>query len=56
MDALALRSDEGRDRLRNSTVSRQIDFDPSVSEWGNPAGVMSSYCLAEYIGLAERTR
>jgi hypothetical protein len=27
-----------------------------ISEWGNPAGVMSGYPLAEYIGLRRRTR
>lgn len=56
MDALASRGDERRGRLRYSTVSRQTGFDPSVSEWGNPAGVMSGYPLAEYIGLGRLTR
>ena len=27
-----------------------------MSEWGNPAGVMPSHLLAEFIGLEEPTR
>ena len=56
MDALAQRGDEGRCRLRKASGSRQAGFDPEVSEWGNPAGVMSSYLLAEHIGLEKSTR
>ena len=56
MDALAPRGDERRGRLRYATVSRQTGFDPSISEWGNPAGVMSSHPFAEYIGIGKLTR
>ena len=48
--------DEGRGRLRKAPVSRQTGFDPGVSEWGNPAGVMSGHPEAEYIGFGKRTR
>ena len=56
MDALASRGDEGRGRLRKSSGSRQTGYDPGVSEWGNPAGVMSSHLLTEFIGLEKRTQ
>ncbi len=56
MDALALTGDEGRGRQRYASGSRQTGFDPRVSEWGNPAGVMSRHPLTEYIGLGKRTR
>ena len=56
MDALASRGDEGRGRLRKSSGSRQTGYDPGVSEWGNPTGVMSSYLLTEFIGLEKRTQ
>ncbi len=36
VNALVTDSDEGRDRLRYASVSRQIGFDPGISEWGNP--------------------
>ena len=56
MDALASGGDEGRGRLRYASGSRQTGYDPGISEWGNPARVMSSHSLAEYIGLGKRTR
>ena len=56
MDALAPEGDEGRGRRRNSLGSRQTGFDPEVSEWGNPAGVISSHPLTEFIGLGRRTQ
>ena len=56
MDALAPGGDEGRGRQRNTLGSRQAGFDPEVSEWGNPAGVISSHPLAECIGLGKRTQ
>ena len=56
MDALAPGGDEGRGRQRNSPVSRQAGFDPEVSEWGNPAGVISRHPLTEFIGLRKRTQ
>ena len=55
MDALALGGDEGRDRLRYAWGRSQISYDPGISEWGNPHGVISMYPLAEYIGLRRRT-
>ena len=36
VDALAIRGDEGRCRLRKASGSSQTCFDPEVSEWGNP--------------------
>ena len=56
MDALAPRGYEGRGGRRNAPGSRQTDFDPEMSEWGNPAGVMSRHPLTEYIGHWKRTR
>ena len=35
-DALALRGEEGRDRLRKASGNRRIGIDPMISEWGNP--------------------
>jgi hypothetical protein len=43
VDALAPDADEGRGWLRKATVSRLTGFDPWISEWGNPAGVMPSH-------------
>jgi hypothetical protein len=43
MDALALGAEEGRGRLRKAPGSCQASFDPGMSEWGNPAGVMLSH-------------
>jgi hypothetical protein len=43
MDALGHVGEEGRRRPRKSTVSCQTSFDPYVSEWDNPIGVMSYY-------------
>ena len=34
-------SDEGRGWLRKVSVSCQASFDPVMSEWGNPMGVMA---------------
>ena len=56
MDALALRGDEGRGRLRKDSGSCQTSYDPDISEWGNPAGVMSSHLLTECISLEKRTQ
>ena len=39
-DALASGADEGRGSLRYASGSRQPDFDPGISEWGNLAPVM----------------
>lgn len=36
MDALALKGDEGRDRLRKASGNCLINIDPKISEWGNP--------------------
>ena len=35
-DALALRAEEGRDKLRKA-AGGAISLDPRMSEWGNPA-------------------
>ena len=37
VDALALRGEEGRSRLRKAPASCQANCDPEMSEWGNPA-------------------
>ena len=50
------RGDEGRGRLRKASGSRLTGFEPEISEWGNPAGVMSSHPFAEYIGKGKQTR
>ena len=42
MDALALRGEERRGRLRKASGSRLTDFDPEISEWGNP--LLRQYC------------
>jgi hypothetical protein len=34
----------------------QAGVDPEISEWGNPAGVISCHLPAEYIGWSKRTR
>ena len=49
VNALAVGGDEGRDSLRKASASRQIDFDPEMSEWGNPA-LLGGLSLTEYIG------
>ena len=49
VDALAVRGDERRGSLRKASGSRQTDFDPEVSEWGNPAIIRWLSCT-EYIG------
>ena len=43
VDAWALGADEGRCSLRYASGSWQTNCDPRISEWGNPARVMSSY-------------
>jgi hypothetical protein len=43
VDALAPDADEGRGWLRKATGSCLPSFDPWISEWGNPAGVMPSH-------------
>ena len=35
-NALALRGDEGRDKLRKSLGRSKYPIYPKVSEWGNP--------------------
>ena len=40
VDALAPGAEEGRCSLRYASGSWQASFDPRVSEWGNPAGVV----------------
>ena len=55
VDALAVEGDEGRCSLRYASGSRQTDFDPGISEWGNPAhfGELSA---SEYIGCRGEPR
>ena len=36
VNALATGGDEGRRSLRKASGSRLTDFDPEMSEWGNP--------------------
>ena len=55
VDALASRADEGRRSLRYALGSWQPSVDPGVSEWGNLAGVMSSYPRLNEIGCVEGT-
>jgi hypothetical protein len=35
-DALALRGDEGRGKLRKASDRREQPLDPKIPEWGNP--------------------
>ena len=51
MDALGHAGDERRRRPRKSTVSCQTSFDPYVSEWGNPAGVMSCNHMVSKVAM-----
>ena len=55
VDALASRADEGRGSLRYAPGSWQPSVDPGVSEWGNPARVMSCYLHLNEIGCVEGT-
>ena len=52
---MAQAGDEGRGQLRKAPVSRSTGFDPEISEWGNPAVVMDSHPLDEYIVLGKLT-
>lgn len=36
VDALAITGEEGRGSLRKAAGSWQTNFDPQISEWGNP--------------------
>ena len=54
VDALAVRGDEGRGSLREASGSRQTDFDPEMSEWGNPAR-FNGLSAPEFIGCEKRT-
>ena len=40
VDALGLIGEEGRDIRRYASGSWKINFDPEISEWGNPLLVM----------------
>ena len=42
--------DERRGSLRKASGSRQTDFDPEMSEWGNPA-IIRWLPYTEYIGV-----
>ena len=50
VDALASGADEGRGGLRYSSGSRLAGCDPRVSEWGDPARVMSCHLHLNRIG------
>ena len=50
VDALASGADEGRGGLRYSSGSRLTGCDPRVSEWGDPARVMSCHLHLNCIG------
>ena len=52
---MAVRGDEGRCSLRKASGSRQTDFDPEMSEWGNPPLVMECVPPPEHIGRLEGT-
>jgi len=41
--------------LRYASESRQIGFDPEISEWGNPAGRDASNSRLSKVGRVERT-
>ena len=56
MDALASGADEGRGSLRYASGSRQPDFDPGISEWGNLAPFMGCRRLLNEIGRLVGTR
>jgi hypothetical protein len=56
VDALASGAEEGRGSLRYAPGSRQPDFDPGISEWGNPIGRHGPSPLSEHIGQLEGTR
>ena len=55
VDALALRGEEGRSRLRKAPASCQTNCDPEMSEWGNPAVRQVLSSQTEFIGLERRT-
>ncbi len=40
VDTLGLIGDEGRDIQRYASGSWKVNFDPGISEWGNPLPVM----------------
>ena len=53
VDALAFAVDERRERLRYASGSRQLGYDPRISEWGNPAAFVRSRCT-ESIGVSRQ--
>ena len=53
---MAPRADEGRSIAAISPGELRASFDPGVSEWGNPPGVMSRYSRLNQIGRVEGTR
>ena len=42
-NALASGAEEGRGKLRKAVISRKQAFKSQMSEWGNPAGVISCH-------------
>ena len=53
MNALTLKDEEGRRRVRKVSGSSQASFDPGISEWGNPC-VARHILHAEFIGMQRR--
>ena len=53
MDALTLKDEEGRCRVRKAPGSSQASFDPGMSEWGNPSRAIGIR-YAEFIGIPRR--
>lgn len=45
VDALTQKDDEGRGFRRYASVRWRATCDPEISEWGNPARVMSRHCM-----------
>lgn len=50
MDALGHAGEEGRNRPRKRTGSCQISVNPYMSEWRNPAGVVSCHPYLSEVG------
>ena len=44
VDALVVKGDEGRGRLRYASGSCQTSFDPKISEWGNLPSLIGWNC------------
>ena len=51
---MAVRGEERRGSLRKALGSWQTNYDPAMSEWGNPVRVISLF-YTEYIGIGSET-